>query len=148
MEGLGYWLFLLILYLLSAMMKRRQQKATRRNLEEGEAAEPTPDWTQSDFFKNLFGDLAQEDLVEPEMESEAQPEIDDQPPVTEPETIAPQPEEEAPSRFEESTVNPYEQHVYYRGWKTMFGDMEGIRKAIILKEILSQPRALRRKNRQ
>jgi hypothetical protein len=149
MEGLGYWLFLLILYLLSAMMKRRQQKATRRSLEKGEAAEPTPEWAQSDFFKNLFGDLAQEELVEePEMEYETSPEMDDQPPEREPEIIAPPLEEEKVlSGFELSTVTPYEQHVYHRGWETMFSDMDGIRRAIIMKEILDRPRALRRKIR-
>ncbi len=55
MEGIGYWLFLLILYFLSTLLKKRQQKAARRRLE-GEPEEPKPEWEPPDFLKNLFGE--------------------------------------------------------------------------------------------
>lgn len=55
MEGIGYWLFLLILYLLSTLLKKRQQKAARRRLE-GEPVEPEQEWEPPEFLKNLFGE--------------------------------------------------------------------------------------------
>jgi len=55
MEGIGYWLFLLILYFLSTLLKKRQQKAARRRLE-GEQEEPKPEWEPPEFLKSLFGE--------------------------------------------------------------------------------------------
>lgn len=146
MEGLGYWLFLLLLYLLSMMMKKRQQNATRRSLEADEPAEQTPDWAQSSFFKNLFGDLAQEDLVEPEVEYEMQPEAEILPPEKPSEIVEElRIEKEKPrSEFEQSTTDAYKHHIISGEWETLFTDIAGIRRAIVLKEVLDRPRALKR----
>ena len=53
MDSLGYWLFLLILYMLSFMMKKRKQKAARQKLEGDEEN----DWQTTDFVKGIFADF-------------------------------------------------------------------------------------------
>jgi hypothetical protein len=62
MDSLGYWLFLLIIYMLSAMMKKRQQKAARQQLEQGEENS----WEAPNFVKELFTDFVGDDDEEPE----------------------------------------------------------------------------------
>ena len=53
MDSLGYWLFLLILYMLSFMMKKRKQKAARQKLEGDEEN----GWQTTDFVKGIFADF-------------------------------------------------------------------------------------------
>ncbi len=56
MEGIGYWVFLLILYGLSALMKKRQQSNARQEMEEQEGPEPKSMFASKDeIFKELFG---------------------------------------------------------------------------------------------
>ena len=62
MDSLGYWLFLLIIYMLSAMMKKRQQKAARQQLEQGEENS----WEAPNFVKDIFADFVGDDEEEPE----------------------------------------------------------------------------------
>ena len=53
MDSLGYWVVLMILYILSAMMKKRQQKSARRELDQGE----DKSWQTPGFVKDIFADF-------------------------------------------------------------------------------------------
>ena len=61
MEGIGYWIFLIILYGLSTYIRRRQKQKARESLEReeqsrGEEDQPQQqDWRRSEIFKELFG---------------------------------------------------------------------------------------------
>jgi len=53
MEGLGYWVFLAIMYLLSAFLKKRKQQDTRHQEEHEELDPQTP--TNLVFYKICLG---------------------------------------------------------------------------------------------
>ena len=60
MEGLGYWFFLAVMYLLSAFFKKRKQQATRQQGEQeklGSQTQESQNPFKSDFLKDLFGDI-------------------------------------------------------------------------------------------
>lgn len=54
MEGIGYWIFLLLIYGLSALLRKRQQKAARRKINLDEPS-PSPTVKRPDLFKEFFG---------------------------------------------------------------------------------------------
>lgn len=72
MEGLGYWIFLLLLYGLSALLKKRQRTAVRRRPEPEKRQEPPPRFTsKEDILKELFGgSLMEEPKPAPAREQE------------------------------------------------------------------------------
>lgn len=56
MDGMGYWVFLLILYGLSAFMKKRRQTVARHDLDQEEGPEPKSQFaSKEEIFKELFG---------------------------------------------------------------------------------------------
>ena len=56
MEGLGYWFFLAVMYLLSAFLKKRKQQAPAdQNPEIDSEKKPNP--FQAEFLQDLFGDM-------------------------------------------------------------------------------------------
>ncbi len=60
MEGIGYWLIIAALYLLSAFMKKRKQQADRRKLEQEDLvpdSEQKQTFFQAEFLQDLFGDM-------------------------------------------------------------------------------------------
>ena len=60
MEGLGYWFFLAVMYLLSAFFKKRKQQATLQQGEQeklGSQTQESQNPFKSDFLKDLFGDI-------------------------------------------------------------------------------------------
>ena len=161
MEGIGYWIFLLALYLISTLAKKRKQKKAWETLDnEEENQGDTP--LQPDFIEQFFGDL---------VPKEERPIISEDEP--EPEEVYP--EEEIPIETESipSEVQADFSHSSFKAFESPFdkGDVgafshwdlpeeklaeeslasilvqlngkTNLRRAIILKEILDKPLALR-----
>ena len=64
MEGLGYWIFIAVLYLLSALMKKRQQQVPASQ-DSDSPKEKKSNLFQAEFLQDLFGDM-KEYVSEPE----------------------------------------------------------------------------------
>lgn len=81
MEGLGYWVFLLILYGLSALLKKRRQTVVRHRPEPEKRKEPPPRFrAKEDILKELFGGSLMEE-PEPAPARQQEPEYPDQEPL-------------------------------------------------------------------
>ena len=161
MEGIGYWIFLLALYLISTLAKKRKQKKAWETLDnEEENQGDTP--LQPDFIEQFFGDL---------LPKEERPVISEDEP--EPEEVYP--EEEIPietesipsevqadlslssfkafeSPFDKRHVGAFshwdlpEKKLAEESLASILVQLNGktnLRRAIILKEILDKPLALR-----
>ena len=161
MEGIGYWIFLLALYLISTLAKKRKQKKAWETLDnEEENQGDTP--LQPDFIEKFFGDL---------VPKEERPIISEDEP--EPEEVYP--EEEIPIETESipSEVQADLSHSSFKAFESPFDKRDvgafshwdlpekklaeeslasilvqlngktNLRRAIILKEILDKPLALR-----
>ncbi len=148
MEGIGYWIFLLILYLLSGLLKKRQKEAARRRLllEEEDPNEPQPESKpQPDWLKDIFQDLSgldedlETDIVIEDFEDEPVPEQKEDVEVV----ISP------PEVEDTFSLEPIERNVSKpsnlptRGFQSLLRNQAGLRNAILLKEILDKPLALR-----
>ena len=65
MEGIGYWIFLAVLYLLSSLMKKRRQQTIGQQQDKEDpnsTDEVKPNPFQAEFLQDLFRDM--KDLVE------------------------------------------------------------------------------------
>lgn len=159
MEGIGYWIFLLVLYLISTLAKKRKQKKAWEALDKEEENQENTS-SQPDFIEQFFGDFLskEENSIIPEIEPEevyADEEIS-----IKPESISPEVEED----LSRPSFETYESHVDERHvgtishWdlpekisaeeslESILGQLQGktnLRRAIILKEILGKPLALR-----
>lgn len=159
MDGLGYWLFLAVMYLLSAFLKKRKQQATRQQGEQeklGSQPQESQNPFKSDFLKDLFGDIkefGQEHDVEIQEEYFDNKELDEK-------QISMAKEDQTSKDhdhvvFEDlSNPEPEPIHKEYQYWgKTpgkkhqfdlSFDSYDELKRAIIMKEILDKPRAQRR----
>jgi len=159
MEGLGYWFFLAVMYLLSAFFKKRKQQATRQQGEQeklGSQTQESQNPFKSDFLKDLFGDIkefGQEHDVEIQEEYFDNKELDEK-------QISMAKEDQTSKDhdhvvFEDlSNPDPEPIHKEYQYWKThpvkkhqfdlSFDSYDELKRAIIMKEILDKPRAQRR----
>jgi len=155
MEDFGYWIFLLILYLLSAVLKKRKQKAAYRKMEE---VEEENDWKAPDFIKELFSDFTEseeikEEIVpdpfleethhDPEVESSVQ--YDDDIPI-EPSREIQKELSSIDDRRQIGTIK-HEFRKKERIKTSFFKKQQDVKMAIIYKEILDKPRALRKQFR-
>ena len=151
MDSLGYWLFLLILYMLSFMMKKRKQKAARQKLEGDEEN----GWQTTDFVKEIFADFVdkgEEELDEAvftELEEELEEELG-KPEFHEPPQEIPLEESHLPKKDlsiidEHRTIGTIAhkeiKKVIYQS--RFFQNQGDVRMAMIYKEIMDKPRALR-----
>ena len=140
MEGLGYWIFIAVLYLLSALMKKRQQQVPASQ-DSDPQKEKKPNLFQAEFLQDLFGDI-KEYVSEPEeviIEEVADLDISEKDIESKPIYI---PEEPEPI------------HKEYQFWKKektksveldiMFNNINDLKRGIIMKEILDKPRAIKR----
>ena len=161
MEGIGYWIFLLAMYLISTLAKKRKQKQAWEALDEedqNKEIQPKPD-----FIEKLFGDLVSEDdsflseikdtgeeeLIEDEIPIETVPEFTEIPDdkITQPffETY-----ESLVSKRHVGTISHWGQPkkiTTMKPFESILVQLKGesnLRKSIILKEILDKPKALRR----
>ena len=153
MEGLGYWFFLAVMYLLSAFLKKRKQQAPAdQNPEIDSEKKPNP--FQAEFLQDLFGDMkeyvkeAHDDVSEKFDDSEInEEEVEPEPAHT--------PVEHDHVIFKDLSDSDSEPiHKEYQLWgevkteKHFFSpklkNRDDIKHAIVLKEILDKPRALRK----
>ena len=161
MEGIGYWIFLLALYLISTLAKKRKQKKAWETLDnEEENQGDTP--LQPDFIEQFFGDLVPKE--ERPIISEDEPE----PEEVYPEEEIPIETESIPSEVQadlslssfKAFESPFDKrHVgAFSHWDlpekklaeeslasilVQLNGKTNLRRAIILKEILDKPLALR-----
>ena len=161
MEGIGYWIFLAVLYLLSSLMKKRRQQAIGQQQDKEDpnsTDEVKPNPFQAEFLQDLFRDM--KDLVEdPEEITEDEIEniyVDEEAEEIEPEKeVVVASNENSHAVFEDlSEPEPEPLHEEYQYWKKqkvemsafslLFTSMNDLKRAIVLKEILDKPRALRR----
>ena len=153
MEGLGYWFFLAVMYLLSAFLKKRkQQTPADQNPEIDSEKKPNP--FRAEFLQDLFGDMkeyvkeAHDDVSEKFDDSEInEEEVEPEPAHT--------PVEHDHVIFEDLSDSDSEPiHKEYQYWgkppgkkhqiDLSFDSYDGLKRAIIMKEILDKPRAQRR----
>ena len=152
MDSLSYWLFLLILYMLSFMMKKRKQKAARQKLEGDEEN----GWQTTDFVKGIFADFVdkgEEELDEAvftELEEELEEELG-KPEFQEPPQEIPLEESHLPKKDlsiidEHRTIGTIAHREIKKViFRSIFFQNQGdVRMAMIYKEIMDKPRALRR----
>ena len=152
MDSLGYWLFLLILYMLSFMMRKRKQKAARQKLEGDEEN----GWQTTDFVKGIFADFVdkgEEELDEAvftELEEELEEELG-KPEFHEPPQEIPLEESHLPKKDlsiidEHRTIGTIAHREIKKViFRSIFFQNQGdVRMAMIYKEIMDKPRALRR----
>ena len=159
MEGLGYWFFLAVIYLLSAFLKKRKQQAARQQGEQeklGSQTQESQNPFKSDFLKDIFGDIkefGQEHDVEIQEEYFDNKELDEK-------QISMAKEDQTSKEhdhvvFEDlSNPEPEPIHKEYQYWKKppvkkhpfdlSFDSYDELKRAIIMKEILDKPRAQRR----
>ena len=72
MEGIGYWIFLAVLYLLSSLMKKRRQQTIGQQQDKEDpnsTDEVKPNPFQAEFLQDLFRDM-KDLVVDPEEISE------------------------------------------------------------------------------
>ena len=162
MEGKGYWLFLAALYFLMSLMKKRKQKSARRMLDEDESIQESDQQSgpfQSETLQELFNEIKNfgQDILEPgadeiadyefeePIDTEEQPEIiDESEPVQTSRAISEDFSEEYPEHIHKKY--PVKKKVSATGHfiSPLLKDSNTIKQAIILKEILDKPRALKR----
>jgi len=168
MEGSGYWVIIALFYLLTMWLKKRRQAERRRQFEASEdgTVEPAPARpAQSDFLSNLLRDAGfdfdkEEEAevvdVEPDgatygpapetirerMVGFDQEAVDIEPAMAQPDDgrIVKRSTLQRTREYEEKSKD-------YRRLIPDLDDIDDLREAIILKEILDKPRALRRRIR-
>ena len=163
MEGIGYWLIIAVLYLLSAFMKKRKQQAARRELEQEDSvpdSEQKQTLFQAEFLQDMFGDLKnmaersglvseqeKDDFIIPEADEsiEYEQELFDNDLEPEPikpgETVFKDISEQAPELLKIDWEGITITHHYL---SPILRDRHHLKRAIVLKEILDKPRAMRR----
>ena len=162
MEGIGYWLFLAALYFIMSLMKKRQQKSARRILDQDESvpeSDQQPGPFQSETLQDLFNEIKNfgQDILEPganeiddyefeePIDTEEQPEIiDESEPVQTSRAISEDFSEEYPEHIHKKypirkNVSPTGHYI-----SPLLKDVDKLKQAIILKEVLDKPRALKR----
>ena len=163
MEGVGYWLIIAVLYLLSAFMKKRKQQDARRKLEQEDSvpdSEQKQTLFQAEFLQDLFGDMKnmaersglvleqeKDDIIIPDADEsiEYEQELFDKdldPELIEPlETVFKDISEQAPKllKIDWEGISVTHHHL-----SPMLRDRHHLKRAIVLKEILDKPRAMRR----
>ena len=160
MEGIGYWLPIAALYLLSAFMKKRKQQAARRELEQEDSvpdSEQKQTLFQAKFLQDLFGDMKnmaersglvleqeKDDIIIPEADESIEYEQElfdkdlEQESIEPLETVFKDISEQAPKLLK---IDWEGTHHYLN---PILRDRHHLKRAIVLKEILDKPRAMRR----
>ena len=166
------WLGVVLLYLISGFMKKRQQNARRREIESN------PEWDTDKHFseetKNssnaldqLLNDLFEDNPKTPEIDPvsrkvvqsintipshDDEKEILEKPVLDENNIIKTEEDEETLSKtIFRSKLSEKEEQYFGKKWhkktnilRNLFGSKESIKKSIIIKEVLDKPIALRK----
>ena len=171
MEGLGYWFFLAVMYLLSAFFKKRKQQATRQQGEQeklGSQTQESQNSFKSDFLKDLFGDIKEfgEELdVDGDIKEFGEEHVEIQEEYFDNKELD---EKQISMANEDQTSKEHDHVVFgnlsdldskpirkeYQYWEKTpgkkyqidisFDSYDELKRAIIMKEILDKPRAQRR----
>ncbi len=150
MEGIGYWLFLLVLYSLSMLAKKRKQKQAWQELEQQEEGQPPPQQpTMPGFLQDIFDDMVE---TKAEAKIKGEPEYDEEitiePPPSKPVYVQPKPVEyEHSIKWKHSQFSEPKKAPTTSKLMSALKHPNGLKQAILLKEILGKPRALRKKVR-
>jgi|TARA_B110000495_G_scaffold37142_1_gene29809 hypothetical protein len=147
MEGLSYWIFLAIFYLLSAFMKKRRQQGSETSTEK------KPNIFQNQFFKDLFQDLKEVDveskdsfLEEFDDSYEEEISVEEQDKNLEEELIFSEKLSKLPDLEVQKKIKAFSNRDIKRQMKINFlKGSESLKSGIMIKEILDKPRALRKK---
>ena len=147
MEGLSYWIFLAIFYLLSAFMKKRRQQGSETSTEK------KPNIFQNQFFKDLFQDLKEVDveskdsfLEEFDDSYEEEISVEEQDKNLEEELIFSEKLSKLPDLEVQKKIKAFSNRDIKRQMKINFlKGSEILKSGIMIKEILDKPRALRKK---
>ncbi|MDB9884227.1 MAG: hypothetical protein ACKVKJ_03810 [Fidelibacterota bacterium] len=147
MEGLSYWIFLAIFYLLSAFMKKRRQQGSETSTEK------KPNIFQNQFFKDLFQDLKEVDveskdsfLEEFDDSYEEEISVEEQDKNLEEELIFSEKLSKLPDLEVQTKIKAFSNRDIKRQMKINFlKGSESLKSGIMIKEILDKPRALRKK---
>ncbi len=159
MEGMPYWIFLLVLYLFSILVKRRQKKAAYEKLEnEEESGQRTPQFVKNILSK--FDEQALSDIIEPAEIAEDISAVEDVPPneIRHSESVETQPiplKDIYLADVDWSTIGDQKpiRSIARRKGKvsikrmSFFKSPHNLKTAFIYKELLDKPRSLRRKIR-
>ena len=161
MEGIGYWIFLAVLYLLSSLIKKRRKQAIGQQQDKEDpnsTDEVKPNPFQAEFLQDLFRDMKNlaedpKDISEEEIENIY---VDEEAEEIEPEKeVVVASDENSHVVFEDLSDPELEPiHEAYQYWKKQkvkmsafnlsFNSINDLKRAIVLKEILDKPRAIRR----
>ena len=163
MEGVGYWLIIAVLYLLSAFMKKRKQQDARRKLEQEDSvpdSEQKQTLFQAEFLQDLFGDMKnmaersglvseqeKDGFIIPEEDESIEYEQElfdtdlEQESIAPLETVFKDISEQAPELLKIDWEGITATH---HNLSPILRDRHHLKRAIILKEILDKPRAMRR----
>ena len=161
MEGIGYWIFLAVLYLLSSLIKKRRKQAIGQQQDKEDpnsTDEVKPNPFQAEFLQDLFRDMKNlaedpKDISEEEIENIY---VDEEAEEIEPEKeVVVASDENSHVVFKDlSKPEPEPIHEAYQYWNKQkvkmsafnlsFNSINDLKRAIVLKEILDKPRALRR----
>jgi len=162
MEGIGYWLFLAALYFLLSLMKKRKQKSARRMLDEDESVQESDKQSgpfQSETLKELFNEIKNfgQDILEPGADEIADYEFEEPTDIDEqPEIIDESEQVQTARAIFEDFSEEYPEHIHEKYpirkkvsptghfISPLLKDVDRFKQAIILKEVLDKPRALKR----
>jgi len=162
MEGIGYWLFLAALYFLLSLMKKRKQKSARHMLDEDESVQESDQQSgpfQSETLQGLFNEIKNfgQDILEPgadeiaDYEFEEPTDTDEQPEIID----ESEPVQTARAIFDDFSEK-YPEHIHKKYpirkkvsptghfISSILKDVDRLKQAIIMKEVLDKPRALKR----
>ena len=162
MEGIGYWLFLAALYFIMSLMKKRQQKSARRILDQDESvpeSDQQPSPFQSETLQDLFNEIKNfgQDILEPGTDEIADYEFEEPRDTDEqPEIIDESEQVQTARAIFEDFSEEYPEHIHEKYpirkkvsptghfISPLLKDVDRFKQAIILKEVLDKPRALKR----
>jgi len=162
MEGIGYWLFLAALYFLLSLMKKRRQKSARRMLDQDESVQESDQKSgpfQSETLQDLFNEIKNfgQDILEPGADEIADYEFEEPTDTDEqPEIIDESEQVQTARAIFEDFSEEYPEHIHEKYpirkkvsptghyISPLLKDVDRLKQAIILKEVLDKPRALKR----
>ncbi len=163
MEGVGYWIIIAALYLVSSLMKKRKQKAARRELNQEDSvpdSEQKQTLFQSDFLQDMFGDMKnmversglelgqepddfiisdEDDSIEYEQEILVQDREFETIKSDETEFVAKSKQASVPLKIDREGTTITHHHL-----SSILKNRQNLKQAIVLKEILDKPKAMRR----
>jgi len=140
MDGLSYWIFLAVFYLLSALMKKRREQVS------DSSTEKNPNIFQNKFFQDLFQDMkeVEVDYEEPPLE-EFENSFDEEEKHLEKENIVFEDISTLSNEEEHKKNKPKNQYDIKKQIQVnFFKSSNDLKRGIIMKEILDKPRALRK----